>query len=347
MLKKNHMALWRYLTPLTGALLLGCGGGASPSGNEDDPDAADRAKAAATVATEDEACTRLTPFYWEIGDANGKLASGQGGTASGTAVEATTELTLASASKWVSATLLVQNLSLSDFSTDFFRGMQMGSGYTDFGQCIFGETVQGCLERGSNATITTDHLDKFVYGGGHMQYAATQLGWANDDRNDLNTALQALPGRSLSELSYGTVQLAGGMAGSATGYAKFLRNMLNNEYAMSALLGQFSVCTRTGADCPKAVFSPVNQSSPNVSAHDISDEAWHYSLGHWVEDDPSVGDGAFSSPGAYGFYPWIDASKKWYGVLAREDRDTSTQVPYFQSVLCGRKIRAAWLRSEV
>jgi len=30
-----------------------------------------------------------------------------------------------------------------------------------------------------------------------------------------------------------------------------------------------------------------------------------------------VGDGAFSSPGAFGFYPWIDRTKTNYGVLAR------------------------------
>ena len=32
-----------------------------------------------------------------------------------------------------------------------------------------------------------------------------------------------------------------------------------------------------------------------------------------------AGDGAFSSPGLFGFYPWIDAGKTYYGVLARYD----------------------------
>ena len=32
-------------------------------------------------------------------------------------------------------------------------------------------------------------------------------------------------------------------------------------------------------------------------------ESWSYSLGHWVETDPAVGDGAFSSAGAFALLP--------------------------------------------
>lgn len=77
-------------------------------------------------------------------------------------------------------------------------------------------------------------------------------------------------------------------------------------------------------------------------------ESWHYSIGHWVEDDPQVGDGAFSSPGAFGFYPWISADKRFYGLVAREQRhgvmsgDPSDK-PAIASVACGHEIRAAWM----
>jgi hypothetical protein len=80
----------------------------------------------------------------------------------------------------------------------------------------------------------------------------------------------------------------------------------------------------------------------------ISEEEWQYSLGHWVEDDPDVGDGAFSSPGAFGFYPWIDAQKRFYGILARVDVLNAgsidlTKISSISSVRCGRLIRKAWL----
>ena len=52
---------------------------------------------------------------------------------------------------------------------------------------------------------------------------------------------------------------------------------------------------------------------------------------------PNVGDGAFSSPGLFGFYPWVDASKSYYGILARV-----MPAGALDSVGCGRIIRKAW-----
>jgi hypothetical protein len=97
---------------------------------------------------------------------------------------------------------------------------------------------------------------------------------------------------------------------------------------MHDYLGTHAVCTNP-ATCSTALYSPV----PSV-------ESWHYSLAHWVEDDPSVGDGSFSSAGAFGFYPWIDASKTYYGILARYSLAPGA---YIQSVYCGRTIRKAWM----
>jgi len=51
-----------------------------------------------------------------------------------------------------------------------------------------------------------------------------------------------------------------------------------------------------------------------------------------------VGDGAFSSPGAFGFYPWIDRTKTSYGVVARNEMGGA-----LTSVFCGRLIRKAWV----
>ena len=49
---------------------------------------------------------------------------------------------------------------------------------------------------------------------------------------------------------------------------------------------------------------------------------------------------AYSSPGAAGFYPWVDGTMQYYGVVARAVLgDTSSA----KSVICGRKIRKAWM----
>ena len=94
---------------------------------------------------------------------------------------------------------------------------------------------------------------------------------------------------------------------------------------MHDALGTHPVCTN-----PRTCANAENAPSP-------PGESWHYSIGHWVEDDPDVGDGAFSSPGAFGFYPWIDRTKTSYGVLARSAANGA-----IASVYCGRLIRKAW-----
>ena len=98
---------------------------------------------------------------------------------------------------------------------------------------------------------------------------------------------------------------------------------------MRSVLGTHAVCTNPDT-CPAAVNAP---SPPG--------DSWHYSIGHWVEDDPLTGDGAFSSAGAFGFYPWIDSTKTVYGVIARE-----TLSGALTSVKCGRLIRRAWQKGS-
>jgi CubicO group peptidase (beta-lactamase class C family) len=147
-----------------------------------------------------------------------------------------------------------------------------------------------------------------------------------------NTGLAAQLGQSLGTdltLGYHTPQLAGGAHASPAGYARFLRKLLNGQLQMSALLGSHAVCTNP-ATCATALYTPIPAT-----------ESWHYALGHWVEDDPAQGDGSFSSPGAFGFYPWIDASRTYYGIIARQT--AAGQNSAFESVLCGRLVRKAWL----
>jgi hypothetical protein len=114
------------------------------------------------------------------------------------------------------------------------------------------------------------------------------------------------------------------MTASPAAYGTFLRKIINGQLVMSGLLGSHPVCTLP-AICADSVYSP-------------SPYAWHYSINHWVED--GVGqDGAFSSPGKFGFYPWITADRSGYGILARVSKDAGAFLP---SAQCGAAIRAAW-----
>jgi CubicO group peptidase (beta-lactamase class C family) len=131
-------------------------------------------------------------------------------------------------------------------------------------------------------------------------------------------------------LHYNQPLLAGGIYASANDYTPILRAILSGQLSMLNALGTNPVCAWTGASDCNAAYSPI------VSEH------WHYSIAHWVEDDPTSGDGAFSSPGAFGFYPWIESNKRYYGVISRS-APTGTGIQNgLASALCGRALRKAW-----
>lgn len=254
---------------------------------------------------------------------------------------------IASASKWIFGSYVLQR-NQGALSDEQISALTMRAGYTNFryGSCIKliaanqnAETVHECftarhlLGGGTNGDLNTANAGKFYYNGGHFQWLAdTTLDLGNMNNDALASTIISLVGMDLS-LTYDSPQLAAGIRTSGQDYGKFLRNILSNQLLMHDSLGSNAVCANPKTCADQAVSSPI----PTT-------ETWHYSLAHWVEDDPIMGDGAFSSPGAFGFYPWIDASKTWYGVLARYSTNSVTDDSVaFNSVNCGRKIRKAWL----
>jgi hypothetical protein len=315
-------------------LLVACGGGGGDSPPADPAPAGptDTQRSAAATTTAQSAtnlCAAIVPFYWEIGDRNAPIASGSVNAAGGgsSVYTSSTLMPIASASKWLYAGYVVQKrqgaLSASDIKFLNFR-----SGYTNFSICLQGQTVDGCLAYQSNGVHSDATDGQFDYGGGHMQKHASLDGLGAFDNAALAAEVRAQIGTDIV-LAYSQPQPAGGGVSSADDYARYLRKLLAGSLLMSAALGTHPVCTNP-TTCPagQAISTPVPLN-----------EAWHYAIGHWVEDDPVVGDGAFSSPGAFGFYPWVDASKRWYGVLARRDSAGGG----VDSVDCGRLIRKAWV----
>jgi hypothetical protein len=301
---------------------------AEPKANDDATRAAER------IALCDADCTSLGPFYWEIGDANGPIASGRTGDGS---VTSTTAMPIASASKWLFGAYVVERFK-TDLTKIDIDAMTMRRGYTSlrFPRCTLTATVEECFEaRHLDGTRNSDHDaahdGKFFYGGGHFQRYAVDLGLGPMTRTQLDDEYRSKLGADLAiTFAGGSPQPAGGMHGTPAAYAAFLRAMLTGKLALGAHLGENAVCT---SRCADALFSPA------------ADYAWHYSYGHWVEDDPAsspAGDGAFSSAGAFGFYPWIDAAKKHYGIVARHMLGAHAGV---ESAKCGIKIRHAFATS--
>lgn len=297
---------------------------------------AKRSFAATLTAQRNPACTAIHPFYWEIGDREQALASGSTGDKS---VLSNSHMPIASASKWVFGAYVVQARQ-GQVSPEDISALTMSSGYTHFGSmsCVKllpsarqSQTVAECFEetnaRGeANNEFDSSAVGKFFYNGGHFQQLAIDMGLGADNNLALQRDVQMYLGTDF-KFSFGSPQLAGGINTSASHYAIFLRKILSKELFIGDLLGEFAVCTNP-ATCKTALHTPVP-----------SNLSWSYSLGHWVENDPAKGDGAFSSAGAFGFYPWIDKSKTYYGIVARKGEPGGGE----DSAQCGGLIRKAWM----
>jgi len=289
------------------------------------PTVAQRAAAAASAASQAPDCVAVQPFYWSVGDATGRQGDGSVGVAPPTAQ---TIMSIASASKLVYGAYVAQLRGgvLTDGDVHF---LNFTSGYTDFTSCQPGDTVATCEAAGTNGTYESGNDGKFFYGGGHMEKHAFDNGLAAADDAALASAINTALGTAFA---YSQPQLAGGIYTSAGAYGAFLQRVVGGQLKIGALLGSHPVCTNPRT-CAGAVYTP------------IPGESDHYSIGHWVEDDPAAGDGAFSSAGAFGFYPWVDSSKTWWGIVARMARSSDEQEGV-ASMKCGRRIRAAWVSAQ-
>ena len=301
--------------------------------------------AATATAADNSLCATIEPFYWEIGDMTGTLASASVGVDStGAPVLASTKMDTASAAKWLYGMYVVQvrgsaaNLTPTDISF-----LEMTSGYTNMGNndspagtCPGSDnpdTVATCLTRHNPANgLPYDYQDPatigfFDYDAGHFENHAnlyTTLG--NVPKTKLGSVVSSVFGPGAHYI-YTEPLLPGAAYMAPRTYALILQNVVSGALFMHDALGIDPICTYASPTC-NALNSPIP-------------EPWDYSISHWIEDDPAVnGDGAFSAPGGQGFYPWIEASKTYYGLLARAAEGPQRQG--FQSVQCGRLIRHAW-----
>jgi hypothetical protein len=312
----------RSMASLLALLLVACGGGGGDPGTPLLPDPQRAAAATATAQSTTNACAPIRPFYWEVGHVTSRLVSGSVGD---NTYGATTVMNVASSTKWLYAAHVLQRRNGTPSASDI-EFLTFRSGYSNFSICLPGQTIDSCLAYQSNGLHSPATQGAFFYNGGHMQKHASLDGFGALDSAGLATALRASLGNDIA-LSFSQPQPAGGVVTNADNYARFLRKLLARDLHLGSLLGAHAVCTNP-ATCAQALSTPVP-----------ANESWHYGLGHWIEDDPVTGDGAFSSPGLFGFYPWIDADRRYYGIVARRDDAGGA----FDSVRCGRLIRKAWL----
>ena len=248
----------------------------------------------------------------------------------------------ASTSKWVSATIildLVQQgvLSLEDHPQayiDFWPNtgelseirlrhlLSFTSGLNNEPLCInaklfdFSDCVARILEQ--NPTIPPPGTE-YNYNSTHLQVAGLMAMRAVDpsggtDWTDLFAGFQSnttlFPSGAYDLPSQNNPRLAGGMHWNALEYTNFLQALYHKTILTPALIDAMSSDQIAAATIVK------------TPAGEDRGLDWHYGFGNWIECDAVPFDcGAptkFSSPGAYGAYPFIDREHGYFGILARQ-----------------------------
>ncbi|MBN8227773.1 hypothetical protein JYK02_09650 [Corallococcus macrosporus] len=288
-------------------------------------------QAALTTANTSASCTPLGNFYWEIGDGTGPVyAIPRGG-----GVTATTVMPIASASKWLYAGAYVQSRGYANLTPDEKKRLNFTSGYVDERRTLCGDagtTVSECYGPAyKDVSYRLLQNGRFFYDGGHMQKLALDDIGARKGTGLLSVMdwLNNKLGTTLPE-SDSDVAVAGGFSASAAQYRVFLTKLINDQYVLSSLLTVDAV--------------PAWPGGPGVSSTPWSGGEAYYGLGHWIEGE--VRNGAWtvtghSSPGAFGFYPWVNAARTQYMVLAR-NRQLFGDEEGEKSRACAQAIRKAY-----
>ncbi len=326
--------------------------------------------AAQNAAASNASCKQVASgsnsgFYWEIGDVHGKIAWGPEGSKP---PDPALALHVDSASKWLfSAYVLEKRGGLAGLQAGNQNGytnsdvayLQMGNGYDYINDlsCTSSDTISSCYNKGSNSTQTAANIGKFYYSGGEfLAMANNRLSLGNLNNTGLGTEISQTLGVNVSYVAPNPA--ASGVI-SSNDYVAFLKKILAGTLKMHDALSADSWCTNPatygGLLGLQNKYCPTQSSTPPLP----NKMSFAYGLGHWIETDPNAvahgsvpadggvpGDGAFNSLGASGFYPWIDASLSYYGVVA-----PATAVPLFPAneldyettVQCGQAIRKAFL----
>ncbi|MBX6421607.1 MAG: hypothetical protein IRZ06_11475 [Nevskia sp.] len=334
--------------------------------------------AAASSACQDSSRNPLN-FYWEIGDQNGRRGYGSVGSSPPTQTDVL-YIASAGKWLYGAYVAEIRSGSLDSQLDVPFLTMKMGYESMNTSLCTLLDTVNTCFTRLSNNNQNSNDKTVFNAGGSVQQYgsfyynpgnlqahAVNVMGLGSKGRNPLADAVNAalfgnpLPS-GVTGVSYYVPSLGGGAKIDAADYALFLQKILSGALKMHDLLDADAVCANlasnpnTGLPYCDISSDPSDMNPNKVSAASGSVPMdpgntllpsnyldWQYSIAHWIEPDPNnyAGDGAYSSPGAKGFYPWIDKTKTWYGIIARSD--TTGETAAEQSINCGRAIRQAWL----
>jgi len=256
-----------------------------------------------------------------------------------------TRVAIASASKLVSGMVLLRLVDQGKLSLGATTGEVLGwtgpnaaitlahlmsftSGLAREASCTIKPnlTLAACVDEIRDATAVAPPGTRFDYGSTHLHVAARMAEvkagkpWATLFEEELKAPL-GLPAEvayfTAPRQSIGTTNplIAGGMRASVDEYAK----ILGTAFAKGVAPGGARIVSEASMDLQaKNPFPAAVVGHSPVGALGLGLEL-RYGLSSWLEcATPTEGCAQISSPGAFGFTPWLDRDAGYYAILGME-----------------------------
>ena len=184
-------------------------------------------------------------------------------------------------------------------------------------------TLEACTDQIKAVAFATAIGAEFNYGSTHLQVAArmaevvTGKPWNQVFRETVADPLGLPAGvgyYTLPRLAIGTTNplAAGGLRASMQDYAKMLAVVFHSGTYGGVRINNASLFQQQRVDqYPAALirFSPMAATG----------RAYRYGLTTWLEcNAPASGCASISSPGAFGFTPWLDRDAGYYAIIGME-----------------------------
>jgi serine-type D-Ala-D-Ala carboxypeptidase/endopeptidase len=185
-------------------------------------------------------------------------------------------------------------------------------------------TLAACVDTIATMPVLAPPGTRFDYGSTHLHVAArmaevvTGRSWADIYTETLRAPL-GLPEEvayfTFPRQSVGRINplIAGGMRASTNDYARFLALAFHK-----GSLGAITVGT------PALFDAQAREPFPDVAIGYTPFAEARYGLGSWLMcGQPSMGCPVVTSPGAFGFTPWLDRDAGYYAIVGMELGNTT------------------------
>lgn len=339
------VAIRKTVVATIAAVLTGCGGGSD--GGDPPATGTPPARFAAIDAAMNSAyATRNVPIGLAIYDRNGvKVHELMLGGFSGDQ-----RVAVASASKLVSGVVLFRLIDQGFLSLDSTTAQVLGwsgpngaitlrqllsftSGLAPANLCTSaqGSTLADCVATISQAAVAAPPATRYDYGSTHLHAAGrmaevvTGASWnavfAQQLRDPLGISNEAQY-YTFPRQAIGTTNplIAGGLRMTMNEYAKVLRVV----FAKGQVIGAPQISSALFDAQSRQPYPNVTIGSSPAGANGFD---FKYGLTAWLEcTTPATGCESLSSPGAFGFTPWIDRAAGYYAILGMETADVQGEV---------------------